>query len=113
MYADENILYINEGSGDVVFNCNEMDILNIDLSDIGLDYNFDEDHPDATILIRLFTWHIEFGKGRELKKAFIEESMPLAWHLDRWWDWRMPEDEKKKKTSKFYSRATKVRVGNI
>ena len=55
MYADENILYINEGSGDVVFNCNEMDILNIDLSDIGLDYNFDEDHPDATILIRLFT----------------------------------------------------------
>ena len=21
--------------------------------------------------------------------------MPVAWHLTRWWDWRMPEDEKK------------------
>ena len=30
LYADENILYFNEGFGNVVFICNEMDILNMD-----------------------------------------------------------------------------------
>ena len=30
MYADENILYFNENSGNVVFNRNGMRILNID-----------------------------------------------------------------------------------
>ena len=58
MYADENILYFNEGSGDAVFNCHEMGILNIDLDNIGLDHNLDEDHPDAIILIRLLAWNI-------------------------------------------------------
>ena len=24
-----------------------------------------------------------------------EELMPTAWHLNRWWDWCMSEDEKK------------------
>ena len=29
LYADENILYFNDDSGNVVFSCNEMGILNI------------------------------------------------------------------------------------
>ena len=29
LYTDENILYFNEDSGDVVFSCNEMSSLNI------------------------------------------------------------------------------------
>ena len=43
MYADENILYFNEHFDNVVFNCNEMGILNIDLNNINLDNNFDEE----------------------------------------------------------------------
>ena len=39
LYADENILYSNEDSGDDVFNCNETGILNIDLNNISLDYS--------------------------------------------------------------------------
>ena len=33
---------------------------------------------------------------REAQKASMkEESMPLAWHPSRYWDWCMPKDEKK------------------
>ena len=48
--ADENILYFNEGSNDVLFNCSGMGILNIDLNNINLDNNFDEDDPDTIIM---------------------------------------------------------------
>ena len=68
LYADENILYLNEDSGNIVFSCNEIGILNIDLHNINLgnemgilnidlnnnlDNNFGEDYPDTTILVRL------------------------------------------------------------
>ena len=45
---------------------NEMVILNVDLNDIDLDNNFDEDDPDAIIIIRLLAWHIKFEKRKEL-----------------------------------------------
>ena len=61
-YADENILYFNDDSGNVVFSCNEMGILNIDINNINLDNNFDEDDPGTIILIRLLSWHIKFEK---------------------------------------------------
>ena len=50
LYLDENILYFKEDSGNVVFSCNEMCILNIDLYNINLDNDFDEDDPD-TIMV--------------------------------------------------------------
>ena len=96
LYADENILCFNEFSGDVVFNCNGMGILNIDLNNINLDNSFDENDPDTIIIIRLLTWHIKFEKRKELKKELSEELMPVAWHTNRWWVWCMPEDQKKK-----------------
>ena len=68
MYADDNILYFSEGSYNVVFSCNKMGILNTDLSNINLDYNFDEDDPDAIILVRFLVWHIKFEKQNALKK---------------------------------------------
>ena len=49
VYADENILYFNEDCGNVVFSCNEMGILNIDLNNINLDNKFDEDDSDTVI----------------------------------------------------------------
>ena len=66
LYADENILYFNENSGNVVFNCNGMGILNIDLNNINLDNNFDEDDPDTVIHVTLLTWHIKFQKRKAL-----------------------------------------------
>ena len=73
LYADKNILYFNEDSGNVVFNCNEMGILNIDLNNINLDNNFDEDHPDTIILIRPLAWHIKFEERKERRKNLSEE----------------------------------------
>ena len=60
MYAGENILYFNEDSGNVIFSCDEMGILNIEFNNINLDNNFDEDDPDTIILMRLLAWHTKF-----------------------------------------------------
>ena len=69
MYADENIPYFNENSGNVEFSCNEMGILNIDLNNINLDdTNYDKNGPDTIIFIRLLAWHIKFKKCKALKK---------------------------------------------
>ena len=68
-YADENILYFNEDSSNVVFNCNGIGILNIDPNNIDLDdTNYDEEDPDNIILIRLLAWHIKFEKCKALQK---------------------------------------------
>ena len=67
LYANENILYLNEDSGDAVFNRNETVNLDIDLNNISLDNNFDEDDPDTIILIRILAWHIKLEKRKELK----------------------------------------------
>ena len=71
-----------------------MSILNTYLNNI-LDNNFDEGDPDTIVVIRLLAWHIKFEKHNALKKDISEELMPVAWHLNRWQDWCMPEDEKK------------------
>ena len=39
-----------------------MGILNINLSNINLDNNFDEDDPNTITLITLLAWHIKFEK---------------------------------------------------
>ena len=68
--ADENVLYSNEDSGNVVFNCNGMGILNIDLNNINLgDTKYDKDDPDTIIHVRLLTWHIKFENAKRLKKC--------------------------------------------
>ena len=66
--VDENILYFNEDSGNIVFSCNKMGVLNIDFNNINLDNNFDEDDPDTIIRIRLLVWYIKFEKRKALKK---------------------------------------------
>ena len=54
LYADENIIYFNEDSGNVVFSCNEISFPNIALNDFNLDdTNYEEDDPDTIILVRL------------------------------------------------------------
>ena len=93
LYTDKNILYLNEDSGNVVFSCNEMGILNIDIYNINLDNNSDEDDPDTITLIRLLAGHINFEKHKALKKKVSEELMPIARHPKRWWNFCMSEDE--------------------
>ena len=80
LYANETILYFNEDSGNGVFNCNGIAILD-------LDNGFDE---DAIILIKLLAWDIKLGKRKELEeykwrilKNLSEELMVTVWHPKR------------------------------
>ena len=69
LYADQNILYFDEDFGNVVFNFNEIGILNIDLNCINLgDNNVDGNDPDTVNHVRLLFWHIKFEKCKALKK---------------------------------------------
>ena len=43
----------------------------------------------------LITWRDAYIKGKTQKAKIKEELMPLIWHPDRWWNWCVPEDEKK------------------
>ena len=73
LYADENILYFNEDSGDVVFSGNEIGVLSIDHNNINLDdTDYDEDQPETIICIRLLAWHGKFEKCKALKKKISE-----------------------------------------
>ena len=66
LYADKNILYLNEDSASIVFPCNGIVILKIDLN---INNNFGEDDPDTIILVRLLAGHIKFEIRKELKKS--------------------------------------------
>ena len=68
LYADEDILYINEDSGDAGFIYDEMDVVNVNLNNINVDNNFDEEDPNTIIHNSLLPWHTKLGKCKKLKK---------------------------------------------
>ena len=72
LYADEDILYINEDSGDAGFIYDEMDEVNVNLNNINVDNNFDEEDPNNIIHNRLLPWHTKLGKCKKLKKKRIK-----------------------------------------
>ena len=41
------------------------------------------------------TWYKGYKQRKAQKAQIKEELMPVAWHPDRWWNWCVPEDEKK------------------
>ena len=50
---------------------------------------------------RIIKWYKGYKK-REIQKASIKkELIPTAWHPSKWWDWCVPEDEKKE-TEKIF-----------
>ena len=51
-----------------------------------------EEFDDDDVLI---TWRDAYIKRKAQKAKIKEELMPVAWHPDRWWDWCVPEHEKK------------------
>ena len=59
LYADEDF---DEDFGNVVFSCNEMGVLNMNLNNINFDNNFDEHDHDAIALVRLLARYIKFEK---------------------------------------------------
>ena len=69
LYADDNILYFKEYSGNARFCCNEMGILDIDLNKINLgETNYDEHYPETIIDIRLLACILNLKNAKHLKK---------------------------------------------
>ena len=68
LYANDGLIFYDEDSGHVIFCCNEMCILSVNLNNISLDHNFDEDDLDTIILIRLLALHSKSKKRKSLKK---------------------------------------------
>ena len=74
MYADDNVIYFNENSGDIIFSGNETGILSIDLNNINLDNSIcDEDDPGIIIHAKILAWHSKFGKVKVRNKELNEE----------------------------------------
>ena len=48
------------------------------------------------MMLKVFcgTMHIKNAMPKKQKKI-KEELIPIAWHPSRWWDWCVPEHEKK------------------
>ena len=71
--SDDNTFYFSEYSCNVVFSCNELAILNIDLNNINLDNNFGERDPDTIILVILFWIGIlNLKNAKHLKKRKVK-----------------------------------------
>ena len=51
---------------------------------------------------RLIKWYDRYKKRKAQKTSIKEELMLIAWYPLRYWDWCMPEDEKKQ-TEKLWS----------
>ena len=96
-YADQNTFYFNEDSSYVEFNCNGMVISDIDFNNTNLDNNFDKYDPDTIIILRHLDLHIKLETRNAHKNLISEELMPIAWFPKRWWNFCMPEDEKKER----------------
>ena len=56
----------------------------------------DDDDED-----NFFKWYDDYKKRKAQKASIKEELMPIAWHLSRWWDQCMSEDEKKETAEKL------------
>ena len=44
---------------------------------------------------KLTEWHNDYQKRKAQKAQIKEELIPVPWHRSRWWDWCVPNDEKK------------------
>ena len=50
---------------------------------------------------KLIEWSDGYKKRKAQKARIKEELIRIAWHPSRWWDWRIPGDEKKE-TEKLF-----------
>ena len=47
-------------------------------------------------IIRVLAWHIKYEKHKQKElKNISEELITIVWHLKRWWNFCISQDEKK------------------
>ena len=55
----------------------------------------DDDDDDDDDDDELLEWYVRYQKRRTQKAQIQKELVRVTWHPSRWWDWCVPEDEKK------------------
>ena len=60
---------------------------------------YDENYPYKRS--EMIEWCKDYQKRKAQKLKIKEELAPIAWHPSRWWDWCVPEDEKKREKNFF------------
>ena len=62
------------------------------------------DHNHYCYDDKIVEWYEGHQKCKAQKAKIKDELMPTAWHPSRWWDWCIPEEEKKE-TEKLWQAA--------
>ena len=80
-----------------------MGIVGVDLEKINIGYhnNFYEDNPETLIHVRLLAWRNKFEKRKPFKK-YNQRINACSMASNKWWDWCMSKDDKKRTRSNFY-----------
>ena len=79
LFADDDILFFEEDSGNSTFSSDEMGIISVDLNNINLyQDNFDEDDSETIIHVRLMALHNRLKQGKAFKKDISKELVPVA-----------------------------------
>ena len=95
LYGGGAIFYFNKDSNYVIFSCNKIGIISIDLNYINLDgTKYEEGDPETIVHIRLFT-----GPGLKYSKIF--KKLNKKWvlvmrHPLSFCNWCLRQDDKKK-----------------
>ena len=80
LFADIDILFLDEDSGNVTFSSDEMGILSAGLNNINDDdVNFDED--ETTIRVRLMAWRNRLKQYKAFKKDISQRLILLAYGI--------------------------------
>ena len=87
LYGNDGLLFFDEDSGDVIFCCDEMGILSVNLNNINLDNNLMKMILILSFLSGFWLRIVNLKNAKHLKKI-SEELMPRAWHPKRWWNLR-------------------------
>ena len=68
-FVDDDILFLDKGSGNATFSRGEMGILDVDLNNINLDdANIYENDPKTIIHACLLFWYYSYKQRKGLKK---------------------------------------------
>ena len=72
LQSDDGLLFFDEDSGDVTFRCDKIGILNVNLSNINLDNNFDEDNLDILFSSDFWFGIVNLKNAKHLKEKYLK-----------------------------------------
>ena len=83
LFANDDIVCVNDYAGNATFSSYEMDTLSVDLNGIMLvDFNFDENNSETIIHVKLMAWCKKFKQHKPFKKQFFHDTGKTFLHIN-------------------------------